>query len=168
MTTLTQQEADFIVALADEDGHIDPRVVVERARDPKSPIHRHFEWDRDKAAAAYLIDQACALTRLVKIEFVYEDRTYQSVRYVRDPDEPLKSKRYIDLTIAQSKRAKSQKILLAEIDRIIAGIKRAIPIAHVLNLQQQFQQVLVEGPTKPPRGGARRRKGGTSETRIGA
>jgi hypothetical protein len=53
-----------------EDGHgrLTPNAVVEAARNPRSPLHRHFEWDDAKAAEAYRLDQAREIIRVVRIE----------------------------------------------------------------------------------------------------
>lgn len=43
------------------------RSVVDEARDPTSPLHRHFEWDDSKAAEGYRVQQARALIRTVLV-----------------------------------------------------------------------------------------------------
>jgi hypothetical protein len=43
------------------DGLITPRAVVQRAKTTKSPLHKFFEWDNDKAADKYREHQARAL-----------------------------------------------------------------------------------------------------------
>lgn len=48
-------------------GELEPKAVVERARDAKNPLHDHFEWDDSKAAASYRLDQARNLIRIVRV-----------------------------------------------------------------------------------------------------
>ena len=48
------------------DGHIKPAAIVEAARASRSPLHRHFEWDDEKAADAYRIEQARTLIRSIR------------------------------------------------------------------------------------------------------
>lgn len=48
-------------------GRLQPAHVVEQARDKKSPLHRHFEWDDTKAASAYRLDQARSIIGAVRI-----------------------------------------------------------------------------------------------------
>ena len=50
------------------DGHLTPHATVKAARDPNSPLHRHFEWDDAAAAEAYRLDQAREIIRLIRIE----------------------------------------------------------------------------------------------------
>lgn len=46
-------------------GLLRPADVVAAARDPKSPLHSHFEWDDGAAAEAYRLWQARQLIRAV-------------------------------------------------------------------------------------------------------
>lgn len=46
-----------------------PETVVEAARSPKSPLHRHFEWDNTVAAERWRIEQARYLLR-VTVEYI--------------------------------------------------------------------------------------------------
>lgn len=53
---------------ADGAGRLTPSAVVEAARDVRSPLHRHFEWDDSKAAHAYRKDQAREIIRVIRAE----------------------------------------------------------------------------------------------------
>lgn len=55
------QEALDRIAKDDPDGLIQPEAVVEAAQDPKSPLHRYFDWDEETAAQKYRLAQARAL-----------------------------------------------------------------------------------------------------------
>ena len=48
-------------------GQLHPQAVVADARDPKSVLHPHFEWNDAKAAEAHRLDQARALIRSIRI-----------------------------------------------------------------------------------------------------
>jgi hypothetical protein len=49
-------------------GELTPPAVVDAARDKKSPLHRHFEWDDNVAANKYRLDQARSLIRSIHVE----------------------------------------------------------------------------------------------------
>lgn len=49
-------------------GHLMPKDVVEAARDKKSPLHKHFEWDNQIAADKFRLDQARSLIRSIHVE----------------------------------------------------------------------------------------------------
>ena len=46
-----------------------PKTVVNEARNPKNPLHCHFQWDNTKAAEAYRIEQARSLLQ-VTVEII--------------------------------------------------------------------------------------------------
>lgn len=52
---------------AAHEGRIEPAAVVEAARSPRSPLHRHFEWDDTEAATQYRLEQARCLIRSVRV-----------------------------------------------------------------------------------------------------
>lgn len=47
----------------ESNGVVLPEVVVSRAKDESSPLHRYFEWDDSKAAQQYRLEQARNLLR---------------------------------------------------------------------------------------------------------
>jgi hypothetical protein len=49
-------------------GHLIPSAVVDAARDTKSVLHRHFEWNDKNAAEKYRLDQARTLIRCIHVE----------------------------------------------------------------------------------------------------
>lgn len=49
-------------------GHLTPEAVVNAARNTRSPLHPHFEWDDALAAQKHRLDQARSLIRIVRIE----------------------------------------------------------------------------------------------------
>jgi hypothetical protein len=168
---ISQEKSEFVRSLADANGHIEPADVIEAARSPKSPIHGDFEWDESIAAQAYLFEQARRLIRLVKIEVTIDHRTFHSVAYVVDPDRERGSRRYVDLTIAAQRRSTAEQIILMEMGRIIAGIRRAQQIAGVCGLSKhleallenatKIQEAVMPGPPskkQPPKKGRRRRE----------
>ena len=48
-------------------GELEPKRVVEMARDLSNPLHPHFEWNDALAAEAYRVDQARNIIRIVRI-----------------------------------------------------------------------------------------------------
>lgn len=49
-------------------GRLMPETVVNAARDTKSPLHAHFEWNDKVAAHAHRLDQARNLIRMIRVE----------------------------------------------------------------------------------------------------
>src|SRR4029077_8454198 len=139
---ISKEKADYITSLADDNGYINPKRVIEAARDPVSPIHTDFEWDAETAAEQHWLDQARTLIRFVKLNVQIHSRTVVAPYYVVDPERPLHSKRYVELTIAGRNKEVAQQVLLAELDRIAAAIRRAQQIADVLGLSDELERLL--------------------------
>src|SRR5207244_3697017 len=80
-----QKIGEALAAISDKaGGHLTPDAVVAAARERRSPLHRHFEWDDATAAEKYRVDQARSLIRSVHLS--HEDsedgmaRAFLSVR----------------------------------------------------------------------------------------
>lgn len=50
------------------DGLVTPGAVVERARDPESPLHDRFTWDDSEAAERWRLEEARQLLRVFVVE----------------------------------------------------------------------------------------------------
>ena len=129
---ITPAKAAFINSLADEDGRVDPEVLVQAAKDPASPVHGDFDWDVQAAAKKHWLSTAQSLIRLVRITMTVENQTLVVPHYVPDPKRPSKSKKYVDITFAATNREMSRQIMLSEMDRIASAIRRAQDVATVL------------------------------------
>jgi hypothetical protein len=68
-----------IVAQADD--HSAPRVLLEAARSPDSPLHRYFTWDDSLAGERYRLAQAGALYRTVKMQIVRMDAEAREIKF---------------------------------------------------------------------------------------
>lgn len=61
-------------------GLLEPEAVVDAARDLRSPLHAHFEWDDGRAAEAYRTDQARELIRSLTIDISRSNIEQKAVR----------------------------------------------------------------------------------------
>lgn len=64
----------------DAHGKLTPRIVLEEARDPESPLHGRFEWDDTVAAEKYRLEQAHELITMVRVVYRDAKDKPQSVR----------------------------------------------------------------------------------------
>jgi hypothetical protein len=67
-------EALATIAAA-SNGHLTPKAVVSEARNNRSVLHRHFEWDDAVAAEAFRLDQARTLIRSIRVVDDENDET---------------------------------------------------------------------------------------------
>ncbi len=49
------------------EGRLKPQDVIAAARDAKSPLNSFFEWNDEKAADSYRLDQARSIIRIVRV-----------------------------------------------------------------------------------------------------
>lgn len=61
-------------------GLLEPEMVVASARDEKSPLHPHFEWDDAVAAEAFRTDQARELIRAITIDISHSNIEARPIR----------------------------------------------------------------------------------------
>lgn len=123
-------------------GHITPEQVVEHARDPESPLHEHFPWDKDKAAYAHWLDIARTLIRSVKVVVKTETTKVRAVGFVRDPSLPPDEAGYVSVASIKNDEDMKRDVLIAEFTRAAAAIKRARAIATVFDLQHEVDEFL--------------------------
>ena len=83
-------------------GVLTPDAVIEDAKDPESPLHDQFEWDTDKAAYRYWVDQARSLITSVKVVETIEKRKVSTVYYVRNPQADSDEQGYVSVTTLKS------------------------------------------------------------------
>lgn len=84
-----------LLAINEAHGVVTPPLVVDRARDPASPLHGYFEWDREQAAEKFLLIQAAALIRRVKLTVIRASTESKvvTVRAVRGIVSPVNERR---------------------------------------------------------------------------
>lgn len=80
---------EYLISLSKiHDGALTPEIVVNAAKDQKSPIHNYFQWNNDKAAVSYRLWQARQLIASVDIQ-ITEERKVRKFINVIVKDEPL-------------------------------------------------------------------------------
>lgn len=72
---------DELQAIYEDAGELKPSIVLDRARDPRHPLHDRFEWNDGVAAERYRIQQARELIR--SVEWVYAEEPDGAPKKVR-------------------------------------------------------------------------------------
>jgi hypothetical protein len=65
-------------------GKLTPEIVVDAARDKKSPLHGEFDWDKDRAARAHWMHQARMLLADITYDLDEEKEIRAFVNVTRD------------------------------------------------------------------------------------
>lgn len=141
--TLTKEQVERVRSLEDENGGITADVVVRDAKNRKSPLHGLFEWNREKAAAAYWLDQARAIIGAVRVVVTNETTVVRSPVYVRDPTIG-NEQGYRSTTALRSDPEKAREALVM-ILRVAAGhVARALELAEPLGLSADVEGLIEE------------------------
>ena len=113
-----QTYGGYLNAMSEQhNGKITPQIVVDDAKDPKSPLHDYFEWDEKKAAHQWHITQAQYLIRSIHIVVKSEDGTEDTVRLfhnvtVSSPEDPERAERvYITIKDAMEDEVTREQII---------------------------------------------------------
>lgn len=140
MKTKREMIAAAIAGCRDKDGNIRPKRVVQAARNKNSVLHDEFEWNETVLVQQALEARAAELIRQCRDIIVYGERKLISPTYISNPSTPDSS--YIR-TLAVAKNASMKTLALeAELARIRSAIHRAMSLALVFSLEDQFEQLL--------------------------
>jgi hypothetical protein len=66
---------DELVRICDRDGELVREAVEKEARNPRSALHRYFEWDEAEGAYKYRLIQAGSLIRRATVLLTFEEST---------------------------------------------------------------------------------------------
>lgn len=103
-----------ITQLSEKQGFVTPKMVLDDARKPSSPMHEYFDWDNKKAAECWRIEQAKYLIRNIVVTVVNEE--CQEVRHFFSitPTEGMKTdatKVYVTLNSVLSDDNKRKEVV---------------------------------------------------------
>jgi hypothetical protein len=139
-TKVIQQELATIAARA-PGGVLTPEDVLEAARREDSPLHVHFEWDDAKAGYQHRLDQARRLIR-IRVEVTIAERTVRAPVYVRDPESPPHQQGYLHVSKVRDDAYVSRRVVLDELDRAAAAVRRAQLTADVIGRGAEMEGLL--------------------------
>lgn len=124
---MTQAElAGILKGIADNNGGVlDPKAVVDAARDRKHPLHDRFEWNNDRASDKYRISQARTLIRSVKLIVHTSTTRVKSVFYMRDPEAAAGQRGYSSLPRIREADETRRAAVVAEFERAAGALTRA-------------------------------------------
>lgn len=123
-------------------GKITPQQIVDAARNEDSPLHRFFEWDDDKAAEQYRLDQARTLLRSCQVEVTVSDRKVQVPYYVRDPEADTMDQGYVESGRLKTQEDLSREVLLTEFQRAGSQLARARRLAAYFGAVEEVDSLI--------------------------
>jgi hypothetical protein len=131
----------ILAELETENGRLSPDDVIERAKDPTSPLHEHFIWDDTEAAEKFRRMQASHLIRSVKVEVTIHKIPLSAPCYVRDPASTAPQQTYANVVHVRSDEEKARAVVVDEMQRVSKAVRRAKSVAAVLGLVDAIDQI---------------------------
>ena len=122
---VSQKEVDIVAPYLHEklfpDGNFDKETAIDDARHPKSPLHKHFDWNDTTAAHSHRLDQA---QKLFTCFYIVTSEGYEvpSVVSIRVNESPNRT--YMATTRAIESPDLCQQILQQAIESLLAWKKR--------------------------------------------
>jgi hypothetical protein len=101
-------------------GKLVPDDVVAEARNPRSPLHQHFEWDDSEAAEKWRKEQARSLIASVRVVFIENDKPVEPLRY------------FINVPVPQQEYYMNAQAAFSDIGTRSIILVRAIADLHAL------------------------------------
>lgn len=137
-------------------GRLTPSAVVEAAKNPSSPMHGCFEWDSEKAAYQYQLDQARELITSVHVVQHTETTKVRTVFYVRDPSAASKDQGYVSVETLKSESEMARAAIVAEFSAVADRLRRAKHLAQALGAEDDVEELIetvlsVRGRFKEPK-----------------
>lgn len=143
---MTDEQRDAIreemARLYEKHGTLTPAVVVQAAKNARSPMHDCFEWDDGEAGKAYREEQARALIRSVRVEITTDTVTVSAVAYVRDPNAGSGEQGYSSIEALRGNRKDARAVIVYECDRVLGMLERVRQIAFALGLTAEAEKAL--------------------------
>jgi|SRR5215472_15389160 len=134
-------------------GELHPHAVVDDARDPKSALHTHFEWNDAKAAENYRVDQARALIRCIRV-IDDDDRSRPAYLSIRTDDGVTGYRTFQDVLSSADLRQR----LLEQAERDLAAwTQRYRELREIVELVRPARDELRRRVARRPRGEAEAR-----------
>lgn len=125
-------------------GLLEPRAVVDAARDDASPIHDHFEWDDAVAAEAHRQDQARDLVRSLTIDVSRSNVESKAVRAFVNVDVG-EQRGYVSTMTAMSSQDLRKQVLaraFAELEAWRARHAELTELARIFSAMDETQGLL--------------------------
>lgn len=123
---------------------ITPKMVVDDARNPESPLHDLFDWDDAVAAERWRITQARVVLRRVSLVIVVQDLEVRTPMFVRNPDAPVHEQSYIEVKSLEHDPARARRVITMEFARMESALRRMRTLATALDLLDDVDQLLLQ------------------------
>jgi hypothetical protein len=142
MSEIRHETIKAALAKIAKEGKLTAETVVEKASNPRHPLHDEFEWDDTVAGAKWRLEQARELIRYVHVTITTDTETRRCHVYVRDPEMPAGEQGYRDTATIVNQRQLSLRVVQNEMVHIRGAINRAQGAAAYLGVESELERML--------------------------
>lgn len=145
MQTMDKQNRDAIHAVLtqlESEGNLAPDNVIEKARDPESPLHGEFTWDVEQAAMMTWRSQARALISQFQITITVHRKEYRIQEFVEAPGKAEREQGYVAFTRIRNRKDLAREFLDRELGIASSYVAKTADYARVLGLEKRVEKVV--------------------------
>lgn len=139
---LTQAQIARIKKLENKAGQITARRVLDDAREPKSPLHKLFNWNVQHAAEHWWLHQARLVIGAVSIQVTHQHTVIKSPCYIVDT--AVKGDGYRSVVAMKTDTASARESLVYTLEMAAGQLRRAYDLAVPLDLATEIDGLLAQ------------------------
>lgn len=135
--------------------NLDPKIVLDEASNPDSPLHDYFDWDDTSAARKHRLAQARQLVGTVKITYVGDPHPERSKRAIVTVITDVGERKYTGILSAMDSQEYKRQLIQREVNTIRGCRDRLRTyeelFAALPSLNDFLRQAEAAIPAAPPR-----------------
>lgn len=138
---LTDEQVEALRAIETDGRKLQPRAVIEAARDKKNPLHPLFEWNVKAAAERDWMHTAREIIGAVTILITTTTHSIKAPAYVRDPAAG-QEQGYQHTEVLRRDPEQARESLLYTLEVAAGHLRRAFDLASAVGLETEIDQLL--------------------------
>lgn len=150
------QDVGPVILSLIEQGKYTPRALVEAARSPKNPAHKHFIWNDKQAAEQHRLERALFFQRAIEYEFVVRRGNKKPVDLIMRVAYPDGAGNYHSGGAVITSRALTEHLLRDALERLESWRNQYEMLRDKAVLSGIFSEI--DRLMPPPKGSRQRRK----------
>lgn len=135
--------AEELRRLQSVNGELTPDLVLREAKKKGSVLHDHFEWNDNKAAGMYRLEQARELIRSVRVLVETTERPITVPEYVRDPRKAGTEQGYRNVANLRTEDDAKREVIVGEFVRAAAALRRARDLAAYFEIKEPVEDTVM-------------------------
>jgi hypothetical protein len=139
---LTEAQQAHLMSLETEGRRLTPALVVEDAKQKKSPLHDLFEWNTAAAAYQHWLDTAREIIGSVRVVVTTREYSVKAPGYVRDLD--ADGQGYQHTSALKRDPATARESLIYTLEVAAGHLRRAYDLSLALGLEAEIDALLTQ------------------------